>query len=245
MRMARENPAWGYFRVRGELLKLGHTVAATTIRSMLLGAGIPPAPRRSGLSWKQFLKAHAECVIAADFFSVDRIFFKRLYVLFFIHMSTRRILAASCTAEPNEAWVTEQARQLTWSLEGEGIKVRYVIHDRDKKFAAKADAVFRSVGARVIVTPLMAPLANSVGERWVGSCRREALDWMLIMNQRYLKGVLREYCVHHNDERPHRNRNLRPPSHRGDPSTPIGGQVRRTSRLVGLLSSYRIVDQAA
>lgn len=244
-RMARENPAWGYFRVRGELLKLGHTVAATTIRSVLLRAGIPPAPRRSGLSWKQFLRAHAESLIAADFFSVDTIFFKRLYVLFFVHMSTRQILAASCTAEPNEAWVTQQARQLTWRLEDEGIKLGYVIHDRDKKFAAKADTVFRSVGARVIVTPLMAPLANSVAERWVGSCRREALDWMLILNQRHLEAILREYCAHYNDERPHRNRNLRPPSHRGDLTTPIGGQVGRTSRLGGLLSSYRIVDQAA
>jgi len=176
IRMARENPGWSYFRLRGELLKLGHTVAATTIRSLLLAAGIPPAPRRSGLTWKQFLRAHAESVIAADFLCVDPIFFKRLYVLFFGHLSTRRILAASCTAEATEAWVTQQARQLTWRLQDEGVKLGYVIHDRDKKFAAKGDTVFKSEGARVILTPLMAPLANSVAERWVGSYRREALD---------------------------------------------------------------------
>ena len=245
IRMARENPAWGYFRLRGELLKLGHTVAATTVRSALLAAGIPPAPQRSGMSWKQFLRAHAESVIAADFFSVDTIFFKRRYVLFFVHLSTRRIVGASCTAEPNEAWVTQQARQLRWSLDDEGIKLGYLIHDRDKKFAPKADLVFKSEGARVILTPLMAPLANSVAERWVGSCRREALDRMLILNQRHVEAILREYCTHYNDERPHRKLNLRPPSCRGDPVAPIGGQVERTLRLGGVLSSYRLVAPAA
>lgn len=245
IRMARENPGWGYFRVRGELLKLGHTVAATTIRSVLIAAGIPPAPRRSGLSWKQFLKAHAESVIAADFFCLDTVFFRRLYVLFFIHLSTRRILAVSCTAEPTEAWVTQQARQLRWRLEDDGIKLGYLIHDRDTKFAPKADLVFKSEGARVILTPLMAPLANSVAERWVGSCRREALDRMLILNQRHLEAILRQYCTHYNDERPHRNLNLRPPSCRGDPAAPIGGQVERTIRLGGVLSSYRFVAPAA
>ena len=123
IRLARENPGWGYFRVRGELLKLSHTVAATSIRSMPLAAGIPPAPRRSGMSWKQFLRAHAESVIAADFFSLDTVFFQRLNVLFLIHLSTRRILAASCTAEPKDAWVTQQARQLTWRLQDEGVKL--------------------------------------------------------------------------------------------------------------------------
>jgi putative transposase len=245
IRMARENPSWGYFRLRGELLKLGQTVAATTIRSVLLAAGIPPAPRRSGPSWKQFLRAHAESVIAADFFCVDMIFFKRLYVLFFVHLATRRILAAVCTAAPTEAWVTQQARHLTWKVEDEGIQLGYVIHDRDKKFAPKADMIFKSEGARVILTPLMAPLANSVAERWVGSCRREVLDWMLMLNQRHLEAVLREYCLHYNDERPHRSRNMRPPSCRGDPSTPVGGQVERTIRLGGLLSSYGVAEPAA
>ena len=245
IRIAKENPGFGYFRLRGELLKLGHTVAATTIRSVLIAAGIPPAPRRSGLSWKKFLKAHATSLIAADFLCVDTVFFKRLYVLFFIHMASRRILAASCTAEPTEAWVTQQARQLCWKLEDEDIKLGYVIHDRDKKFAPKADTVFRSTGARVIVTPLMAPLANSVAERWVGSCRREALDWMLILNQRHLEVVVREYCQHYNDERPHRSRNLRPPASPGDPPGQTSGRVERTTRLGGLLSSYHMVPLAA
>jgi hypothetical protein len=110
--MARENPRWGYFRIRGELLKLGYTVAATTIRSVLLAAGIPPTGRRSQLTWKQFLAAHAESLVAADFFSVDTTFFKRLYVLIYVHLATRRVLAASCTSQPTEAWVTQQACNL-------------------------------------------------------------------------------------------------------------------------------------
>ena len=109
--MARENPRWVYFRIRGELLKLGHTVAATTIRSVLLTAGIPPAGRRSQMTWKQFLAAHAETLVAADFFSVDTIFFKRLYVLIYVHLATRRVLAASCTEKPSQDWVTQQAQE--------------------------------------------------------------------------------------------------------------------------------------
>src|SRR5713101_4956478 len=126
LRMARENPRWGYFRIRRELLKLGHSV--------LLAAGIPPAGRRSELTWKQFLAAHAETLVAADFFSVDTIFFKRLYVLIYLHLATRRVLAASCTARPTEAWVTQQARNLIWTLDEEAIDLSVVIHDRDKKF---------------------------------------------------------------------------------------------------------------
>jgi hypothetical protein len=110
--MATENPGWGYFRIRGELLKVGHTVAATTIRSVLLTAGIPPSAHRAGLSWKRFLAAHAQTLVAADFFSVDTVFFKRLYVLIYMQLATRRVLLASCTAEPNESWVTQQARNL-------------------------------------------------------------------------------------------------------------------------------------
>jgi len=165
LRMARENPGWGYFRIRGEMLKLGQMVAATTIRSVLLGAGIPPAGRRSQLSWKQFLAAHAETVVAADFFSLDTIFFKRLYVLIYVHLATRRVLLASCTAAPNQDWVAQQARNLCWKLQDEGIRLSFVIHDRDRKFAPQADRVFRSEGARVIITPLMAPKANAHAER--------------------------------------------------------------------------------
>src|SRR3989442_11031637 len=216
VRMARENPRWGYFRIRGELLKLGHRVAATTIRSVLLDAGVPPSGRRSPLTWKQFLTSHAETLVAADFFSVDTIFFRRLYVLIYVHLASRRVLLASSISKPNAAWITQQARNLSWKLEDEGIKLGVLIHDRDKKFAPQADRVFRSQGARVILTSLMSPRANAHADRWIGSCRRECLDWMVVVNQRHLERVIHEYCLHYNDERPHRSRNLRPPASRSD-----------------------------
>ena len=238
IRMATENPSWGYFRIRGELLKLGHTVAATTIRSVLVAAGIPPSGRRAKLSWKRFLAAHAETLVAADFFSVDTIFFKRLYVLIYMHLATRRVLLASCTAKPNEEWVTQQARNLSWRLADDGIKLSVVIHDRDKKFARPADNVLKSEGARVILTPLMAPQANAHCERWIGSCRRECLDWMLTVSERHLQAVLDCYREHYNDERPHRSRGLQPPSSRSDPVAVEAGMVLRRVRLGGLLSEY-------
>lgn len=245
VRMAHENPRSGYFRIRGELLKLGHRVAATTIRSVLLAAGVPPSGRRSQLTWKQFLAARAETLVAADFFSVDTIFFKQLYVLIHVHLASRRVLLASCTSEPNAAWITQQARNLSWTLEDEGIKLSVLIHDRDKKFATQADRVFQSQGARVILTPLMAPRANAHAERWIGSCRRECLDWMLVVNQRHLEMVINEYCLHYNDERPHRSRNLRPPASRSDRMETTGGQIERRTRLGGLLSDYRQLPMAA
>jgi len=238
IRMATENPAWGYFRIRGELLKVGYTVAATTIRSVLVGARIPPSGRRAKLSWKQFLAAHAETLVAADFFSVDSVFFKRLYVLIYMHLASRRILMASCTSKPNEAWMIQQARNLSWRLEEDGLKLSAVIHDRDKKFARRADGVFKSEGARVILTPLMAPRANAHCERWIGSCRRDCLDWMLIVSERHLQAVLDVYSAHYNGERPHRSCGLRPPSTRGDPVARRAGEVRRRVRLAGLLSEY-------
>lgn len=238
VRMAKENPGWGYFRIRGELLKVGHTVAATTIRSVLVAAGIPPSGRRAGLTWKRFLAAHAQTLVAADFFSVDTVFFKRLYVLIYMHLATRRILLARCTAEPSEAWVAQQARNLSWTMQDDGIKLDIVIHDRDKKFARRADEVFRSEGARVILTPLMAPRANAHAERWIGTCRRECMDWMLIVSERHLQAVLDTFRRHYNNERPHRSCALRPPSTRGDPVAAGAGEVRRRVHLAGLLSEY-------
>lgn len=238
IRMAMENPSWGYPRIRGELLKLGHTVAATTIRSVLLAARISPSPRRAPLSWKQFLVAHAETLVAADFLSVETVFFKRLYVLVSIHLASRRILLASCTDAPTESWVTQQTRNLAWRLEELEINLKVAIHDRDRKFARRADEVLKSLGARVIVTPLLAPRANAYCERWIGSCRRECLDWMLVLNERHLRAILDAYVAHYNTARPHRSLDLRPPATRGDP-IPLGvGEVRRRTRLGGLLCEY-------
>ena len=206
-------------------------MAATSIRSILIAAGVPPAGRRSELTWKQFLAAHAETLVAADFFSVDTVFFKRLYVLIYVHLATRRVLLAACTSHPNEAWLSQQARNLSWKVQEDGIQLRGLIHDRDKRFARKADAILRSEGTHVILTPLMAPRANAYAERWIGSCRRECLDRMLIVGERHLRVVIDEYCAHYNHERPHRSRSLRPPAARGDPGRLATGPVRRHARL--------------
>jgi transposase InsO family protein len=237
--MARENSRWGYFRICGELLKLGHNVSATTIRSILRRAHIPPAGRRSELTWKQFLAAHAETLVATDFFSVDTVFFKRLHVLVFVHVGSRRVLAAACASIRNTVCVTQQARNLSWQLEEEGINLTVMIHDRDRKFAGSFDRVFESDGARVVLTPLMAPRDNAHAERWIGSCRRECLDWMLIASDGHLRRMLKEYMEHYNQERPHRSRQLRPPSFVGDPvSGRVGDTIYRRARLGGLLSEY-------
>jgi hypothetical protein len=184
-------------------------------------------------------------LVATDFFSVDTVFLKRLYVLMFVHVGTRRVLAASCTAEPNSAWVTQQARNLSRQLEEEGIKLSLVIHDHHRKFPSSFDSIFGSGGAQV-PTPVMAPRANAHAERWIGSCRRECLDWMLIASEGHLRRVLREYLLHYNVERPHRSRGLRPPSARGDliPHQ-RGNTINRRERLGGLLSEYYVEPQAA
>jgi putative transposase len=246
IRMARENPSWGYFRIRGELIKLGRTVSATAIRSVLRRSGVPPAGRRSELTWKQFLAAHAETLVATDFFSVDTVFLKRLYVLMFVHLGTRRVVAAACTSEPNGEWVTQQARNLAWQLEEEGLELTILLHDRDRKFSTSFDRVFESGGTKVLLTPLMAPKANAHAERWIGSCRRECLDWMLIASEGHLRTVLRQYVDHYNNERPHRSRELRTPSGRGDPiAAGAGHAINRSTRLGGLLSHYHVGARAA
>jgi putative transposase len=176
---------------------------------------------------------------------VEATVFKRLYVLFFVHLATRRVVAAACTAEPNSAWVTQQARNLSWKLSDEGINVRVVVHDRDRKFARSFDAVFEGEGARVILTPLMAPRANAHAERWVGSARRECLNWMLIVSPRHLVAVLGEYCAHYNDERPHRSCGLRPPASRSAPIRRPDATIRRRARLGGVLSDYSATPSAA
>ncbi len=237
LRLARENPGWGYRRIQGELRKLGHEVSATSIRGILRRHRVPPAPRRSGLSWQRFLRAQAGAVLACDFFTVDTIWLKQLYVLFFIELASRRVFVAGCTERPTAAWVTQQARNLIWELGEADLRPKLLIHDRDSKFAAGFDEVFRSEGVRLVTTPYRAPRANAVCERWIGSIRREALDWLLIMGERHLRHVLREYVEHYNLARPHRSLGLRAPLGRQELGESIGGVVCR-SRLGGLLHEY-------
>ncbi len=239
LEMARDNPGWGYRRIHGELTGLGYTLAPSTVWQILKDAGIDPAPRRSGQTWRAFLQAQAKTILAADFFHVDTVFLHRLYVLFFIEHGTRRVHLAGITAHPTGEWVTQQARNLLMNLMGRADSFKFVIRDRDTKFTAAFDAVFTAVGVRIIRTPVRAPRANAIAERWIASARRECLDRMLITGERHLQLVLAEYVDHYNVHRPHRTLHQSPPAGREHPPVP-GANVRilRRDRLGGLIHEY-------
>jgi transposase InsO family protein len=237
LRLGRENPRWGCVRIQGELRKLGIRVGATTIRSILRRSGLGPAPRRQGLSWTEFLRAHASGIIACDFFTVETAWLRTLYVLFWIELGSRRVHLAGVTANPDCAWVTQQARNL--AVEDELSDVRFLIHDRDAKFCGSFDTVIRSEGVRVIETRLRSPKANAVAERWVRSVRNECLDHVLVFNRRHLERVLRAYVAHYNAERPHRSLALAAPAGnapvvRGSPPVPVC----RRDVLGGVIHEY-------
>jgi putative transposase len=243
LQLATENPRWGYQRIRGELRKLGYPISATAIRMLLRRHGVPPAPRRAGLSWRGFLRAHAASVLAGDFFTVETIRLQTLFVLFFIELQTRRVFVAGCTEHPSAAWVTQHARNLTWRLDEEGRRPTHLIRDRDARFARSFDAVFRAENVHIVRTPVRAPRANAIAERWVGSVRRECLDWLLILGRGHLEQVLRDYVAHYNAARPHRALELRAPLARGQPIVPMSGpnRVIRRDRLGGLIHEYEPV----
>ena len=236
LRLARENPRWGYPRIAGELLKLGLHVSPSTVRRLLLGAGLRPAPRHAGPSWRDFLRQQAASVIACDFFTVETISLRRLYVLFFIELESRRVHLAGCARNPTGAWVTQQARNLSFT--GVFERTRFLIHDRDSKFTAAFDEVFRSEGIKVIHTPIRAPRANAYAERFVRTARAECLDWILILGRRHLEQVLRAYTTHYNRERPHRALALLPPDAASAACPPHAGQIKRRDHLGGLIHEY-------
>ena len=218
LEMARDNPGWGYRRIHGELTGLGYKLAPSTVWQILKDAGIDPAPTRSGQTWRAFLEAQAKTILAADFFHVDTVFLRRLYVLFFIEHGTRRVHLAGITAHPTGEWVTQQARNLLMNLEDHADGLKFLIRDRDAKFTAAFDAVFTAVGVRIIKTPVQAPRANAIAERWIASARRECLDRMLITSERHLRLVLSEYADHYNGHRPHRTLQQNPPAGRAHPA---------------------------
>jgi len=238
-RMARENPTWGYRRIQGELIGLGHHIAASTVWTILKGAGINPAPQRGGPTWKQFLTAQAHAILAVDFAHVDTVFLRRFYVLVVIEHATRRVHIAGFTPHPTAAWVTQQARNLAIELGDHLSRFRFLIRDRDSKFTSAFDAVFADVGIQIIRTPVRAPRANTYAERWIGTLRRECLDQLLITGPRHLALVLREYGMHYNTHRPHRSLAQHPPTSKSTPP-PIKLTTRplRRDRLGGLLHEY-------
>jgi putative transposase len=193
LRMARENPRWGYRRIQGELVGLGHPVAASTVWKILKDAGLDPAPRRSGPTWRQFLSAQARAILAIDFAHVDTVFLRRLYILVVIEHDRRRVHIAGITAHPTGDWVTQQARNLLMDLGDRADRFRFLIRDRDSKFTTAFDAVFVGADIRIIRSPIRAPRANAIAERFIGTLRRECLDQLLITGQRHLAVILQEY----------------------------------------------------
>jgi transposase InsO family protein len=218
-------------------------VSATLVRNVLHRAGVPPAPERAASSWRTFLRQHGNSILACDLFTVDTVWQRRLYVLFFVSIGTRRVAYVACTSKPDTLWMIQQARNLLMDLDDRGPRPRFLIHDRDTKFSRAFDGIFHSEGIDIVRTPIKAPNANAHAERWVGSVRRECLDRLLIFGRRQLEHVLRVYTRHFNEQRPHRALDLRPP----DRDSGIGRvakaalpppQVRRRDLLGGLLHEY-------
>jgi putative transposase len=228
--------ALGHRRICGELAKLGFRVSGTSIRRLLAQAKLEPAPRRSGPSWREFLHAQAASIVACDFFTVESLFLRRYYALFFIAHGNRRVWLSGCTANPTGAWVTQQACNL--GLDVSDLGMRFLIRDRDSKYSGPFDEVFRSEGIRIVKTPVRAPKANAIAERFVRIVRAECLDWLLILNHRHLEAVLRVYVDHYNRERPHRALELRPPELDQQRAKASAGEIRRRNRLGGLIHEY-------
>jgi putative transposase len=241
LRLARENPTWGYRRVHGELATMG--ARAFDRVGNPSQPGTEPAPRRSGPTWAESLRAQPEAMLACDFFSLDTVLLQRLYVLFFIEVGTRKIYLSGVTANPVGEWATQQARNLSALLSGRSHAVRSLVRDRDTKFTAAFDEVFRSDGTRVIKTPVRSPRANAFAESFVGTARRECLDRLLIFNRPHLERVLGKYVAHYNSHRPHRSLDQRSPQHETGPA-PLRAvdprRLRRRDRLEGVVHEYEL-----
>ena len=247
VRLARENPGWGYRRIQGELVGLGIKLAASTVWTILKEEGIEPAPKRLEASWAEFLRRQAASILECDFLTVDTLFLKRFYVLFFIGLATRRVHLAEVTTNPDGRWVTQQARNLLMQLEDDGVQPRFLIRDRDSKFTSDFDEVFRTADIRVIKAPVRAPRARAHAERWVGTLRRECLDRLLILGRRHLERVVAAYTLHYNEHRPHRSLDQRSPfALTAAHEQPVPGEVprldrlRRRDRLGGLIHEYQL-----
>jgi hypothetical protein len=241
VRLARENPRWGYLRIVGELKGLGVIVSATTVKKVLLEEQLGPVGKRKGPSWREFLRAQAKSIIAVDFFAVDTVWLQRLYVLFFIEIASRRVYLAGCTPHPDGEWVTQQARQVAWTRSERADPVRFLIRDHDRKFTRSFDVVFEAQGTRIVRTPIQVPKADGIAERFVRTARSECVDWLLIVNAWHLQRALSGFIDHYNGHRPHRSLGLLSPNGRPPIETWEGTHpttVKRRDRLGGLLHEY-------
>jgi putative transposase len=238
-RLATENRAWGYQRIQGELLKLGHRVGASTIRRVLKALKIPPAPQRhTDTTWRQFLHAQATMMLAADFFHVDCVTLRRLYCFFLIEVSRRYVHILGVTAHPDGPWTTQQVRNLLMDLGDHAADFQFLIRDRAGQFTASFDAVLTAAGIEAVKIPPRSPRANACAERFVLTARTEITDRMLIFGERHLRSVLAEYEAHYNGRRPHRSRQLRPPRPDHPAADLTQERIRRRTVLGGLINEY-------
>jgi transposase len=245
LRLAKENPTWGYRRIQGELATMGIRLAPSSVWAILRRHGVEPSPRRSGPTWSEFLRAQATTMLACDFFHVDTVLLRRLYVLFFIELDTRRVHLSGITTNPVGEWVTQQARNLSFVLAEQARPRKFLIRDRDAKFTASFDEVFATEGIRIIRTPIRSPRANAFAERFVGTARRECLDRLLVFHRAQLDTILSEFVDHYNGHRPHRSLGQQAPVAVGMTpqriSHPDPARLRRSDQLGGLIHEYRLV----
>ncbi|MFI1338540.1 integrase core domain-containing protein [Streptomyces sp. NPDC020845] len=244
LRLARENPNWGYRRLHGELLVLGVKVAASTVWKILKESGVDPAPGRSSSTWASFLRSQADALLACDFFETVTLSGARMYIFAVIEHSSRRIRVLGATAHPTTSWLTQAAKNLVMDLEDVGCRARFMIRDRDGKFPGLFDDVLKDAGIEVVPTGIQMPRMNSIMERWVQTCRHELLDRTLIWNQHHLLHALREFEQFYNTHRPHQGiANARPlhplPTPIDDPDKLSHLDIRRHDRLGGILHAYK------
>ncbi len=238
LRMARENPRWGYTRIRGALRNLDREIGRNTVKRVLLENGMQPAPvRRKGMSWETFLKSHWGAIAAADFFNVEvltPVGLIRYFVLFVIDLKTRRVKIAGILPQPDGRWMRQVARNLTDAFDGFLQDTRYLIHDRDPLFTADFRMILRDGGVRTVKLPAQSPDLNAYAERFVRSIKEECLSQIIPLGERHLRAAVMEYTEHYRNERNHQgigNRLI-------DPLQAGSGEVQRHERLGGLLNYY-------